>query len=118
MKQKIRFKTWYWGKFVYEGDGFTLQNDGFEPYSEELHGWQHSWEAKQMNELQTNVLQALKFFGPLSIEDVKAKLQMRNIHATTFEVVNAVEFLEERKHLRSTDTDERGIFLCVYQGGI
>ncbi len=47
---KIRFKTWYWGKFVLSGtnlDGsiVTTETEGFEPYIEERHGWHHSGEA-------------------------------------------------------------------------
>lgn len=48
-RKKIRFKNWYWGKFIYEGDTldntkFTLASEGFEVYVEELHGWHHSEE--------------------------------------------------------------------------
>lgn len=47
MKQKIRFRTWYWGNWIWEGEsGYTLDQDGFELYEEEKHGWQHSEEAK------------------------------------------------------------------------
>lgn len=41
---KIRFKTWYWGAYcIYNGKAIP---EGFEEYSEELHGWQHSEEFK------------------------------------------------------------------------
>lgn len=44
---KIRYKTWYWGNFVYEGEhGFTLDITGFELYNESLHGWHNSQEYK------------------------------------------------------------------------
>lgn len=47
---KIRFHTWYWGKFILSGskmDGsiVTEETEGFEPYVEEVHGWHHSEEA-------------------------------------------------------------------------
>lgn len=46
-KRKIRFRTWYWGNFVLEGEGgFTLEQDGFELYDEEKHGWHNSDEFK------------------------------------------------------------------------
>lgn len=40
---KIRYKTWYWGKFIISGsrmDGsiVTLDTEGFELYIEETHG--------------------------------------------------------------------------------
>lgn len=40
---KIRFKTWYWGKWVLSGsklDGsrVTINTEGFEKYDEERHG--------------------------------------------------------------------------------
>lgn len=40
---KIRFKTWYRGKWVYAGSYLggsivRLSTDGFEPYIEEIHG--------------------------------------------------------------------------------
>lgn len=46
-RKKVRFKTWYWGKWVYEGDlDLWLSNPDVELYIEKTHGWQHSWEAK------------------------------------------------------------------------
>lgn len=49
-KRRIRYKTWYWGKWVYEGEhGFTLEQDGFEPYDEATHGWHLSEEARRAN---------------------------------------------------------------------
>jgi hypothetical protein len=50
-KIKIRFKTWYWGNFIYSGskmDGsiVTLETSGFEIYDEEKHGWKNSEEFK------------------------------------------------------------------------
>jgi len=45
---KIRFKTWYWGKWVLEGQyGFSLALDGFEKYVEDLHGLHHSEELRK-----------------------------------------------------------------------
>lgn len=40
---KVRFKTWYWGKYIYSGDYLdssrvTESSDGFESYVERLHG--------------------------------------------------------------------------------
>ena len=55
-RQKIRFKTWYWGKWVYDGDeGFSLSQPGFELYDEDRHGWQHSEEYKQLAALRLEV---------------------------------------------------------------
>lgn len=50
-KVKIRLNTWYWGKYIYEGqslDGskITLKSDNFELYDEEKHGWHNSEEYK------------------------------------------------------------------------
>jgi hypothetical protein len=48
MTRRIRYHTWYWGKFVLEGtDGFSLEQDGFEVYDEERHGWHNSEEARR-----------------------------------------------------------------------
>jgi hypothetical protein len=49
---KLRFKTWYWGKYVIEGQRLgattiTRDSEGFEEYTEAKHGWQHSEEAKR-----------------------------------------------------------------------
>lgn len=49
---KIRFKTWYWGKFVMSGsilDGtiVTESTEGFERYVEEIHGFHHSEEFRK-----------------------------------------------------------------------
>lgn len=51
-KKKIRFKTWYWGNWVYEGSSMdsvkcTLKDANFEEYIEEVHGWHHSEEFKK-----------------------------------------------------------------------
>lgn len=47
MKNKVRFKTWYWSKWVYEGDlDLYLTNPDVELYIEEIHGWHHSEEFK------------------------------------------------------------------------
>lgn len=49
--KKIRMKTWYWGKWVYEGQlDLKLGNPDVEEYIEELHGWHHSEEAKKCAE--------------------------------------------------------------------
>lgn len=52
---KLRFKTWYWGKYIIEGqslDGsrITRKTEGFEEYIEELHGWHNSEEYKKENQ--------------------------------------------------------------------
>lgn len=48
---KIRYKTWYWGKFVFNGEhGFSLKTEGFEIYNEETHGWHHSEEYRIQND--------------------------------------------------------------------
>lgn len=46
---KLRYKTWYWGKYVLEGDKLdgsiiTRDTDGFELYDEDQHGWHNSEE--------------------------------------------------------------------------
>ena len=49
---KIRYKTWYWGKYVIEGEnGFSINQEGFELYDEEKHGWQHSEEYKEWHKM-------------------------------------------------------------------
>lgn len=50
-KVKIRFHTWYWGKWTWSGTNFggsvvTEKTSGFELYDEEKHGWHHSLEYK------------------------------------------------------------------------
>jgi hypothetical protein len=52
MVMKIRYKTWYWGKFILSGQTldntrFTINSEGFEEYIEELHGWHNSEEYKK-----------------------------------------------------------------------
>lgn len=49
---KLRFKTWYWGKFIFEGTiingtKITRENPDFEEYIEEVHGWHNSEEFKK-----------------------------------------------------------------------
>jgi len=52
IKMKIRYKTWYWGKYVIEGEnGFSINQEGFELYDEEKHGWQHSEEYKEWHKM-------------------------------------------------------------------
>jgi hypothetical protein len=52
---KIRYKTWYWGNWVYEGEyGFTLAITGFEIYNEALHGFHHSAEYRYNKERATS----------------------------------------------------------------
>ncbi len=47
MIKRIRFRTWYWGKWVVEGyNEWTLALEGFEEYKEEIHGWHLSEEAR------------------------------------------------------------------------
>ncbi len=42
-RRRVRYHTWYWGKFVLEGElGLHLGAPGVEPYDEALHGWHHS----------------------------------------------------------------------------
>ena len=48
-RKRIRYKTWYWGNWVWEGSSLdnsvvTLQTEGFEEYDEEKHGWHNSEE--------------------------------------------------------------------------
>ncbi len=45
---KVRFHTWYWGNYCLARKEDSLPW-GFEPYSEELHGWKNSeeWRLKQ-----------------------------------------------------------------------
>lgn len=44
---KIRFHTWYWGKWVLNGQlGLKVGDPGVELYFEDLHGWHHSEEFK------------------------------------------------------------------------
>lgn len=44
---KIRYSTWYWGKWVLNGQlGLKLGDKNVELYIEELHGWHHSEEYK------------------------------------------------------------------------
>lgn len=43
---KIRYKTWYWGKWVYSGSMVdasivTIHTPGFELYDEDKHGLQN-----------------------------------------------------------------------------
>lgn len=48
---KIRYKTWYWGKFIINGThGYTINQNGFELYDESQHGWHRS--AKCKNEVE------------------------------------------------------------------
>lgn len=53
---KIRYKTWYWGKYILNGqylDGnrITLKDRDFEIYDEEKHGWHNSEEFKKQREI-------------------------------------------------------------------
>lgn len=54
-KIKIRYKNWYWGKFIFEGDyldsnRITLADKDFEIYDEEKHGWHNSEDFKKQSE--------------------------------------------------------------------
>ena len=45
--KKIRLKTWYWGKWVNDGQlGLNFGDENVEEYIEEIHGWHHSEEYK------------------------------------------------------------------------
>jgi len=47
---KIRYKTWYWGKWVINGQlDLKLGDPDVELYIEEIHGWHHSEEYKNEN---------------------------------------------------------------------
>jgi len=44
---KIRYKTWYWSKWVLNGQlGLNLGDENVELYDEERHGWHNSEEYK------------------------------------------------------------------------
>lgn len=50
-KVKLRYRTWYWGKWIWSGTKVsgvmvTEHTTGFELYDENKHGWHHSEEYK------------------------------------------------------------------------
>jgi hypothetical protein len=48
---RIRYKTWYWGKFEVVKEMPTGQDAGdWEIYVEDKHGWHHSKEARSCKE--------------------------------------------------------------------
>lgn len=64
---KIRYKTWYWGNYVYSGatvdsSRVTLNSSGFELYDENTHGWHNSEEYKTGYKLEpyTNAIRGKK----------------------------------------------------------
>jgi hypothetical protein len=53
-RPRVRFHTWYWGKWVFEGElGLRIGVPGVEPYDDALHGWHNSTEAIRMQKSMT-----------------------------------------------------------------